>query len=148
MIDTAKRHHIRWMISRDVPEVLQIERLASGLGWNEETLLAVLRNRNSVGMIAEPYDNADIIKGFFVYELFKHKIQILNLCVHPEWQRSGIGVAIADKLKSKLSTHRRTMLFADVPEDKLPMQLFLRSQGFKCIAIAGNVYRFTFQGGD
>ena len=47
--------HIRWMIRRDMPEVLQIERTSFEYPWSEEDFIRCLRQRNCIGMVAE-YD--------------------------------------------------------------------------------------------
>ena len=47
------RVHIRWMIRRDMPEVLQTEQLSFEYAWNEEDFLRCLRQRNCIGMVAE-----------------------------------------------------------------------------------------------
>src|SRR3954451_20269262 len=47
------RVHIRWMIRRDMPEVLAIEHAGFEYPWCEEECLRVLRQRNCIGMVAE-----------------------------------------------------------------------------------------------
>ena len=47
------RVHIRWMIRRDMPEVLAIEHASFEFPWCEEEFLRVLRQRNCIGMVAE-----------------------------------------------------------------------------------------------
>ena len=43
------RVHIRWMIRRDMPEVLAIEHASFEYPWCEEEFLRVLRQRNCIG---------------------------------------------------------------------------------------------------
>jgi ribosomal-protein-alanine N-acetyltransferase len=40
---------IRWMIRRDMPEVLEIERQSFEFSWTEEDFLCCLRQRNCIG---------------------------------------------------------------------------------------------------
>src|SRR5687768_6635477 len=47
------RVHIRWMIRRDMPEVLSIETQCFEFPWTEEDFLRCLRQRNCIGMVAE-----------------------------------------------------------------------------------------------
>ena len=47
------RVHIRWMIRRDMPEVLQTEQESFDYSWTEEDFLRCLRQRNCIGMVAE-----------------------------------------------------------------------------------------------
>jgi ribosomal-protein-alanine N-acetyltransferase len=50
------RPHIRWMIRRDLPEVLRIENAAFPFPWSESDFLRCLRQRNTIGMSVE-YDD-------------------------------------------------------------------------------------------
>lgn len=43
--------HIRWMIRRDMPEVLHIEESGYAYPWGEEDFLTILRQRNCIGMV-------------------------------------------------------------------------------------------------
>lgn len=129
--------HIRWMIRRDMPEVLEIQNACFYAPWNEESFLAVLRKRNCIGMVAELGEK---IVGFYIYELYKTKLRILNFAVLPEYHRCKIGSQLIDKLISKLSAHRRTAITLETRESNLPAQLFFKSHGFKAIKIIHNYY--------
>ena len=51
--------HIRWMIRRDMAEVLEIERAAFEFPWFEEEFIRCLRQRNCIGMVAEHGERAE-----------------------------------------------------------------------------------------
>src|SRR5207253_9024650 len=131
------RVHIRWMIRRDMPEVLQAEQLSFEYAWNEEDFLRCLRQRNCIGMVAE---HGEKVVGFMIYELHKNKLHILNFAVHPAWRRLGVGAQMVAKLISKLSSHRRTRITLEVRETNLPAQLFFRAQGFKAVRVLRTYY--------
>lgn len=131
------RVHIRWMIRRDMPEVLQIERESFEFSWTEEDFLRCLRQRNCIGMVAE---QGEKVVGFMIYELHKSKLHILNFAVSPAYRRTGIGSQMVAKLISKLSSHRRTRITLEVRETNLPAQLFFRSQGFKAMRVLRSYY--------
>src|SRR5262252_9584455 len=79
---------IRWMIRRDMPEVLRIENDSFEFNWTEEDFLACLRQRNCIGMVAE---HEGQVVGFMIYELHKTRLHILNFAVGPNFRRLGIG---------------------------------------------------------
>ncbi len=126
------RVHIRWMIRRDMPEVLAIEHTAFDYAWCEEEFLRVLRQRNCIGMVAE---HGERIVGFMIYELHRSKIQVLNFAAHPEFQRRGIGRQMVAKLVGKLSSQRRSRIAILVRESNLSSQLFFRVQGFRATEV-------------
>jgi ribosomal-protein-alanine N-acetyltransferase len=131
------RVHIRWMIRRDMPEVLQTEQESFEFSWTEEDFLRCLRQRNCIGMVAE---QGEKVVGFMIYELHKSKLHILNFAVHPACRRGGVGAQMVAKLISKLSNHRRTRITLAVRERNLPAQLFFRSQGFRAVRVLRAYY--------
>ncbi|CAN5751977.1 ribosomal protein S18-alanine N-acetyltransferase [soil metagenome] len=132
------RVHIRWMIRRDMPEVLAIEHSSFEFPWCEEEFLRVLRQRNCIGMVAE---YGERVVGFMIYELHKSKLNVLNLAVAPEFRRQGVGQQMIAKLVGKLSSHRRTRIVLQVRESNLEAQLFYRVVGFR----ATEVLRESFE---
>src|SRR5688500_10935720 len=131
------RVHIRWMIRRDMPEVLQTEQQSFEDAWTEEDFLRCLRQRNCIGMVAE---QGEKVVGFMIYELHKAKLHILNFAVHPGHRRAGVGSQMVAKLISKLSSHRRTRITLEVRETNLEAQLFYRSLGFKAVRVLRSFY--------
>ena len=135
---TLVRVHIRWMIRRDMPEVLAIEHQSFEHPWCEEEFLRVLRQRNCIGMVAE---QGERVVGFMIYELHKSKLQVLNFAVAAEARRAGIGHQMVQKLVGKLSSHRRTRIVLTCRETALAAQMFFRVEGFR----ASEVLREHFE---
>jgi ribosomal-protein-alanine N-acetyltransferase len=121
------RVHIRWMIRRDMPEVLAIEHNNQNYPWSEEKFLKCLRQRNVIGMVAE---HGEKILGFMIYRLHKDRLTVCNFAIEPTHSRQGIGTQMINKLKGKLFLQRRNMVRFYVRETNLAAQLFLRSQGY------------------
>jgi ribosomal-protein-alanine N-acetyltransferase len=134
------RVHIRWMIRRDMPEVLAIEHASFEFPWCEEEFLRVLRQRNCIGMVAE---YGERVVGFMIYELHRNKLTVLDFAVLPEFRRAGVGRQMLAKLVGKLSTHRRTRITLHVRETNLPAQLFFRIQGFRALEVSREHYADT-----
>ena len=122
------RVHIRWMIRRDMPEVLAIEHASFEFPWCEEDFLRCLRQRNCIGMVAE---HGERIVGFMIYELHRNKIHVLDFATHPEFRRHGVGRQMVAKLVGKLSRQRRNRIALFVRETNLPAQFFFRVVGFR-----------------
>ena len=131
------RVHIRWMIRRDMPEVLQTEQQSFEFAWTEEDFLRCLRQRNCIGMVAE---QGEKVVGFMIYELHKAKLHILNFAVHPGCRRLGVGAQMVQKLISKLYSHRRTRITLEVRETNLGAQLFFSKQSFRAVRVLRNYY--------
>lgn len=131
------RVHIRWMIRRDMPEVLQIETGSFEFPWFEEDFIRCLRQRNCIGMVAE---HGERVVGFMIYELHKTRLHVLNFAVAPEYRRMEVGQQMIDKLVSKLSSQRRTRISLEVRETNLAAQLFFKENGFRATAVLRDFY--------
>jgi len=119
--------YVRWLIRRDMKEVLEIENYSFDDPWSEEDFIKSLRQRNCIGMVAE--FNERVI-GYMIYELHKTKLHILNFGVDFYYRRNGVGTTMVNKLKSKLSYKTRTTLDLFIQEENLYGQLFFRKNGF------------------
>ncbi len=132
--------HIRWMIRRDMPAVLDIEADSFEFPWLEEDFIRCLRQRNCIGMIVE---HDDRVVGFMVYELNKTRLHMLNFAVAPEFRRLGVGSQMINKLIGKLSAQRRSRIMLEVRETNLDAQLFFRENGFRAVSVLRKYYEDT-----
>jgi [ribosomal protein S18]-alanine N-acetyltransferase len=129
--------HIRWMIRRDMPQVMRTERASFEYSWTEDDFLRCLRQRNCIGMVAE---EDDMVAGFMIYELHKTRLNVLNFAVHPAVRRMGIGGLLIAKLEYKLVSHHRQKITLAVRERNLAAQMFFRSHGFQATKLLRNYY--------
>ena len=134
------RVHVRWMIRRDMPEVLATERESFEFPWLEEDFIRCLRQRNCIGMIAE---HEDRVVGFMIYELHKTRIHVLNFAVAADYHRRGVGSQMVAKLIAKLSSQRRSRIVLEVRETNLAAQLFFRENGFRAVSVLRAFYEDT-----
>ena len=139
-VTDASRTQIRWLIRRDMDEVLSIERGSFQFPWTEEEFLCCLRQRNCIGTVAE-LDHK--IVGFMIYELHKSMLRILNFAVAPEVRRSGIGRQMVQRLIDKLSQQRRREIVLEVRETNVPAQLFFGNNGFRAVTVLRKHYDDT-----
>lgn len=119
--------HIRWMIRRDLPELIAMEKAdAEAVGrepWTEEDFLREIKDRNVVGQTAE---EGDALRGALIYQLFKKRINILYMVADsPE-----VIDAMLLKMQKKLSAERRVSLIYYCRERDLTKQLCLRKHKF------------------
>src|SRR5262245_41508556 len=132
--------HIRWMIRRDMPEVLAVETESFEFPWCEEDFLRCLRQRNCIGMVAELDER---VIGFMIYELHRSRLHILNFAVSAQARRLGVGTQMVAKLIGKLSTQRRNRILLEVRETNLAAQLFFRASGFRAVSVLRDFYEDT-----
>jgi len=132
--------HIRWMIRRDMQDVLAIESGSFEFPWSEEDFIRCLRQRNCIGMVAEHNER---VVGFMIYELHKNRLHILNFAVNESLRRRGVGSQMLKKLIGKLSRERRNRIMLEIRETNLPAQLFFRELGFRAVSVLRAFYEDT-----
>lgn len=133
----AVKVHIRWMIRRDMPEVLEIEKDSFEFPWTEEDFIRCVRQRNCIGMVAEFKEE---IVGYMVYELHKSRVHLLSFATHPDFRYRSVGRQLVDKLKSKLRDGGRCRITLEVRETNLDAQLFFQQCGFAATAVLEDYY--------
>ncbi len=146
--------HIRWMIRRDMRDVLRIESEAFDFSWSEDDFVHHLRQRNCIGQVA---DLGDVVGGFMVYELNKRWISLENLAVDRAKRQQGIATRLVETLIKKLSVQRRSAIVADVGEhNDAAIALFARL-GFRAERVVrkkwsswsdDDAYRFVYRIGE
>jgi ribosomal-protein-alanine N-acetyltransferase len=132
--------HVRWMIRRDMVEVLEIEQEAFEFPWSDEDFTRCMRQRNCIGMVAEM---ADSVVAFMIYELHRSRLHVLNFAVRRSHRRLGIGTQMMEKLVGKLTPERRNRIVLEVRERNLPAQLFFRTLGYRAISVLKDFYQDT-----
>ena len=128
---------VRWMIRRDMLSVLEIEQGSFDTPWIEADVVNLLRQSNTIGMVAEHNEN---IVGFVVYSLFKYTIGIERLAVHPKVRLRGVGSQIVDRLASKIHHQRRNRITMLVDETNLGGLHFLKKLGFTAERLVRNPF--------
>ena len=135
----------RFMVNSDFDRVIDINCTSSGdYAWEPDDLWDEWKAEQGVGLVAVDMDDYPL--GFCIYNLNNREYyEIQHLVVEKCFQRSGIGAALIDRMKSKLND-RRNILSYSVPEDNLPFKLFLKKMGFKARFVRNcNVYRFEYE---
>jgi ribosomal-protein-alanine N-acetyltransferase len=122
----------RPLIQSDIPAVLEIERGSFVKPWTEDQFMRVLAHNNCFGIVAQVGEK---VTGFIIYEMFRSKVQLLNVAVHPKHRRKGYGTAMLAQIVGKLEMGRQESVVGEVRESKLPAQQFLRHSGFRAVKI-------------
>lgn len=136
--------NVRWIIARDLADVLAIDFDSYHDFWGADDFRLRLGERQTIGLIAE---RGDKLVGYMLYTLRTRSIYCPRLAVHPLFRRHGVGTSLVNKLVSKLSTHRRPRLVLDVDEGNTRAHLFLRACGLTCVEIThrGGETLYTFE---
>ena len=126
---------VRWMIDRDIPEVLQISRTCYEDPWSEDDFKIVRKKNSCISFVVEDEKLGGKIIGYMIYEMYRHKFHILNFGVHQRHRRQKVGTLMIDRLKEKLDEKLRYVIELDSAEDCLSAHEFLKSQYFRAVRV-------------
>lgn len=129
---------IRWMIKKDMRDVLEIERASFNQPWNEEQFTEFLRQPNAVCMVAETWNE---VIGYMAYTIHKDRLAVENFAVDPEFRRETVGSRMVHRLKEKAEYQSRSRISLCVRERNLPAQKFWSSNGFKATGVIRDYYQ-------
>lgn len=136
--------HIRWMIERDIPELVTMQQSLFSSHQAEEAegekLRWYLRQRNIIGKIAE---QGTTITGFIAYRLHQQRNHVLDCVVDPTLRRRGIGMQLVNEVACVSRKKKLARVTLNTRERNLPGQLFYRDQGFRATRVRRNFYEDT-----
>jgi hypothetical protein len=96
--------HVRWLIRRDMPEMMELEEKTQLSPAKEEWFLEMLRKRNCIGMCSE--DREAKISGFMIYELHQWWLTVLVFVARDDLASHSLKM----KLYAKMEIHRRVCI--------------------------------------
>lgn len=91
---SVSQPRLRPMQEADVNDVLEVERAAYEFPWTR----AIFRDCIRVGYTCLVYEGARGLLGHGVMSLAAGECHLLNICIHPDYQRRGLGRALIDYL--------------------------------------------------
>lgn len=128
----------RPLVEGDLPTVLAIEEASFSSPWSRASFVHELKNPHSCLTVAE--QDGDVI-GYLCCWYIADEIQILDVAVHPEYRRKGIGEQLlhhaltAGRMRNALSANlevRRSNVAAIALYEKF---------GFREVAVRRRYYR-------
>lgn len=146
---------IRYLSEDDYPSVLEIEQQSFREPWLEKDFREFLGGPFNSGHVLRTL--AGTVLGFVLSEVSPDGYHLVSLAVRPDCRRHGYGRALVERLQRKCWRNQlRQSVRVEVPESKVPLQLFFRACGFRAIEIARNyfenptedAYRFVWQPAD
>jgi ribosomal protein S18 acetylase RimI-like enzyme len=151
---------VRAMLPSDLPRLLQIENAGAGTRFLRKDLPANLFSTDRGIWVATIQNH---VVGYLVYQLTPEteaseselqvgppkgpwgrrvtslpplQVELIHLFVSPDWRRRGIGRALITRFDPRLSKDEPCVIQAMVPETNLPVQLLLRSAGYKAARVS------------
>jgi len=126
----------RPMLEEDLQAIMQIEQAAYQFPWTEAIFQDCLR----VGYCCWILEIDDNVVGHGVMSVAAGESHILNLCVHPDSQNSGLGREMLEHLLVIARHHLADTVFLEVrPSNEAAKRLYWGA-GFNDVGIRSNYY--------
>jgi len=112
----------------DLPEIEQILRMSpETAAWSIEALAHALRHHAPYFLVVRQEQG---IAGFIFGRKMADEAEILNLAVHPDLRKRGIGNALVGKLLHTFAQDAVTQVFLEVRESNAAAISFYKKFGF------------------
>ena len=121
---------IREAIGQDLARILEIERLAFPTPWSLKSFqreLTLPFSKITIASIAEPEFRREV--GFLCRWLVADECHILNVAVHPDFRRRGVGIYLMNSAIAEARAKHATCVTLEVRRSNLAArQLYRRLQ--------------------
>jgi ribosomal-protein-alanine N-acetyltransferase len=127
---------LRGMQEDDLPAVLACERAAYPSPWTEGIFRDCLRVRYDC-LVAE---TRDMLVGHAIVSVAAGECHVLNLCVHPLFQRLGIGRRMLRRVLALGRRRQADSAFLEVRVSNTGAIALYREEGFDVIGVRKGYY--------
>jgi [ribosomal protein S18]-alanine N-acetyltransferase len=126
------------MVAADLPQVMELERLAFPNPWTPGLFLHELKLSFSRLYLAR--NAARRLLGYACWWLVGDEVHILNVAVHPDARRNGTGRALVQRVVDDALAHNAASVSLEVGRTNEPATALYRSMGFTEVGLRRNYY--------
>jgi len=135
---------IRPMSCADLAEVASIERVAHTPGWSEENFLREMSNACGHAFVAH---HEHRIVGYLVFWMICDETHLLNLTIHPDSRRCGVGKKLMAFLIRFSHRHGVTWIGLEVRRSNHAALGIYRTFGFRKKSVRRAYYQDNHEDG-
>jgi ribosomal-protein-alanine N-acetyltransferase len=135
------RIKIRDASNRDLPQIVEIERLSFDNPWSRDSFLRELSlpfSRTTVAVTTNGV--AEAIKGYLCRWLVADECHILNVAVHPAARRTGIGDRLMEDAIAKAKREKAHLVTLEVRRSNVAARSLYRKLCFEERRLRKNYY--------
>jgi ribosomal-protein-alanine N-acetyltransferase len=138
----AERFLIRQMTPDDMPEVMEIERVAFTNPWSPELLRRELTHDWSTILLAEEELAPGLrrLLGFAIFWVVHDELHILNVATDPSQRRRGVARQVMDATLERGRQRRCALATLEVRRSNEAALSLYRTLGFRAVGVRPNYY--------
>ncbi len=135
------RIKIRDASSRDLPQIIEIERLAFDHPWSRDSFLRELSLPFSRTVVAITINGTtEAITGYLCRWLVADECHILNVAVHPAARRAGIAARLMDDAIAEAKREKARFVTLEVRRSNVAARSLYRKLTFEERRLRRNYY--------
>ena len=120
-----------------VSAIVELENLCFSDPWNEEAVGSELNNPLSCWVVAM---DGDRLAGYVGSQSVLGWADMMNLAVHPDYRRMGVGEQLVEELTCRLKEQKVTCLTLEVRASNAPAISLYEKLGFTQVGRRPNYY--------
>ena len=128
------------MTSADLPEVMEIERLAFESPWSQGLFLRELKLPFAQLMVVRTINGRRALAGYVCWWTVGDEVHIHNLAVHPDQRRGGVGRFMVQHVLNDAGSRSVHSVSLEVRHDNESAVLLYRGFGFSNRGVRKNYY--------
>ena len=129
---------IKNMTQAHVFQIAEIEKLCFSDPWSEKSVASELENRLSLWLVAM---DGDRVAGYVGSQSVLDEADMMNVAVHPDYRRQGIGRDLVLALAEALRKKGIRGLMLEVRQSNAPAIALYEQLGFGQVGLRPNYYR-------
>lgn len=130
---------IRLMNLEDVPKVLAVEQKANNYPWAQSIFENAVQSTKYCAVLTDD-DNEQAIFGYGVISFVVGEVELLNICVHPDYQGKGHAQVLLQHLIDEASSRDNHEMYLEVRISNMDAIHIYEKFGFNEIGRRKNYY--------
>jgi ribosomal-protein-alanine N-acetyltransferase len=132
---------IQPMTPADLDEVLPIEEVSYTTPWKRPMFEAELHGNRFARLLTARDSDQNILLGYVCFWMVFDELHLMNLSVHPDWRRMGIGEELARRALSSARESGARLATLEVRASNEAAKQLYGKLGFKVVAVRHGYYR-------
>ena len=121
-----------------VKAVAELEKLCFSDPWSENSVASELKNKLALWLVAEEEGR---VAGYIGSQTCTDESDVMNVAVHPDFRRQGIGERLILDLIDQLNQRGNHSLTLEVRTSNVSAIALYRKLGFEQVGLRKNYYR-------
>jgi len=128
------------MEERDVPSVLEIEKVSFPNPWHESTFKGEIQHRPISYPLVIVHTTLNKVIGYIIFWVIGEEVQINNIAVHPDFRRLGIGEQVLRQVIEQVKWGGANFVTLEVRPSNIGALILYKKIGFKMLGVRKNYY--------